>query len=138
MEVYFDDYLISDDKKKLDRAVILDYLARSYWAEKRPAERTLKSIEASVCYGVYHEGRQVGYARVVTDGATVFYLCDVFILEQYQGQGIGKKLVETVIQQHGDMHGILGTKDAHELYAKYGFEREPDRFMRRVAQQPSS
>ena len=136
MELAFGDYLISDRKERLDRTVILDYLARSYWANERSPERILRSIEASACYGVYYRDQQVGFARIVTDGATMFYLCDVFVLEAHQGSGLGKKLIETIVHAPGYewMTGILGTKDAHGLYEKYGFESIPGRFMRRMAQ----
>jgi hypothetical protein len=87
MEVQFDEFIISNNKNRIQVEVVLDYLARSYWANKRPAERTIKSIENSNCYGVYHDEKQVAYARVITDGATMFYLCDVFVLESYQGRG---------------------------------------------------
>ncbi|QHW34947.1 GNAT family N-acetyltransferase [Paenibacillus rhizovicinus] len=136
MEIVFDAYVISDNKDKLDHAVILDYLARSYWASNRPQERIIKSIANSDCYGVYLEGRQVGFARVVTDGATFYYLCDVFILEAYQGQGLGKKLIDAIVHapEYEDMTGLLGTKDAHGLYKQYGFEPSEGRFMRRAPQ----
>ncbi|MBR2566952.1 MAG: GNAT family N-acetyltransferase [Paenibacillus sp.] len=136
MEVYYKDYLITDDKEKIDKQVVLDFLAQSYWANKRPTERILKSIDHSNGYGVYHQGKQIAYARVVTDGATVYYLCDVFVLKEYQGQGIGKKLIETItnLKEYEWMTGILGTKDAHGLYEQYGFERDQERFMRRMPQ----
>ncbi|MBM7565552.1 GNAT family N-acetyltransferase [Paenibacillus sacheonensis] len=134
MEKRFDSFVISDDKSKLDHAVILDYLARSYWASKRPRERILQSIENSACYGVYHLDEQVGFARVITDGATMYYLADVFVLEAYQRQGLGKKLVEAIVQEYEGLMGLLGTLDAHELYRQYGFEEVPGRFMRRMAQ----
>lgn len=134
MEVQYKNFVISDDKSKIQTEVVLDYLARSYWANKRPRERTIKSIEKSICYGVYDGDQQVAYARVITDGATMFYLCDVFVLENYQGQGIGKKLVEVIVNSENlnNMMGLLGTLDAHGLYEKHGFERDPDRFMKRI------
>lgn len=136
MEIVFGEYLISDDKSKLDLAVIQDYLAGSYWASRRPRDRIVKSIANSACYGVYHQGSQVGFARIVTDGATVYYLCDVFILEAHQGGGLGKKLVEAVVQapEYEGLLGLLGTKDAHGLYKQYGFELAEGRFMLRTAQ----
>lgn len=94
----------------------------------------MKSIENSHCYGVYHQDKQVGFARVVTDEATVYYLCDVFVIPAYQGQGIGKKLVETITnaEKYEGMTGFLRTLDAHGRYEQYGFKREPENFMRRV------
>ncbi|MCM3783526.1 GNAT family N-acetyltransferase [Neobacillus mesonae] len=136
MDVYYKDYLFSDNKDKIDRQVIMKFLAQSYWAKHRPPERILKSIDNSTCYGVYDQNKQIGFARVVTDEATVYYLCDVFVLEEYQGQGIGKKLIEVItnLKEYEWMTGILGTLDAHGLYEQYGFERDQERFMRRVPQ----
>ncbi|WP_369417932.1 GNAT family N-acetyltransferase [Cohnella mopanensis] len=132
-EVQDKDYVISNDKSKIDKQVVLDYLARSYWANKREPERTLRAIEASDCYGIYHHEKQVGFARIVTDGATMFYLCDVFVLEEYQGQSLGKKLIETIVNdvKYESLMGMLGTLDAHGLYEQYGFIKDSDRFMKR-------
>ncbi|WP_223068340.1 GNAT family N-acetyltransferase [Paenibacillus caui] len=135
MEVLYKDFIISNDKDKINNQVVLDYLQRSYWANQRPSERILKSIETSKCFGVYHDDRQIGFARVVTDEATIFYLCDVFVLEEYQGLGIGKKLIEVIVssEEYAGMKGILATRDAHGLYEKYGFEKDPESYMRRTA-----
>jgi hypothetical protein len=129
MEIKYNDYLISDNKERLDINIIKGFLARSYWANKRSEERTERSIQNSDCYGVYHESKQIGYARVVTDHATMFYLCDVFIDEDYRG----KKLIECLITSDKlkDLIGLLGTQDAHELYKQYDFEADPERFMSR-------
>ena len=133
MEITWNQFVISDNKELLDLEVIKGFLSRSYWANKRPEERTLRSIENSVCYGVYEGPKQVGYARVITDHATMYYLCDVFIDEDYRGMGIGKKLVEslTTSDEYKDLMGLLGTMDAHELYKQYDFEPATERFMRR-------
>ncbi|TXK72420.1 GNAT family N-acetyltransferase [Paenibacillus sp. N3.4] len=133
MEITFNNYVISDNKQLLDLKIIKGFLARSYWANQRSEERTEKSIENSVCYGIYEESKQVGYARIVTDHATMYYLCDVFIDEEHRGKGLGKKLVESLVnsEQLKDLMGILGTMDAHELYKQYDFESDPERFMRR-------
>ncbi len=96
-----------------------------------------KSIENSLCFGVYDQGKQVGFARVVTDFATIAYIGDVFILENYRGRGLGKRLIKTIMN-HPELRGLrlwlLGTKDAHDLYRKYGFQKVTetqfvDRFM---------
>ncbi|EFM12689.1 GCN5-related N-acetyltransferase [Paenibacillus curdlanolyticus YK9] len=139
MQVAYLDYVITDNKTKLDIEVVSDLLSRSYWANERSRERIVKSIEGSVCYSVLHHDKQIGFARVVTDGATMYYLADVFISEDYRGEGIGKKLVEVIVNQqdYEGLTGILGTLDAHSLYEQYGFEREPERFMRRAAQEHS-
>lgn len=140
MEVYYKGYLISDDKAKLDKQVVLDYLARSYWTNRRSPERILRSMDHSNCYGVYQKEQQIGFARVVTDSATIYYLCDVFVLEEYQGQGIAKKLIEIITNsdEYEWMTGVLGTLDAHGLYEEYGFERDAERFMRRQPQGKSN
>lgn len=118
MDVRFNDYHISTDKSLLDLKMIKDFLATSYWANKRKPERIEKSIETSLCFGVYHGSKQIGFARVVTDGATMYWLCDVFVLEEYRGQGIGKKLIEIITEYEGlrELQGFLVTADAHQLY----------------------
>nr|WP_202113110.1 GNAT family N-acetyltransferase [Paenibacillus sp. MMS18-CY102] len=120
----------------MDIQAVTDCLSRTYWAHNRSHDRIVKSIEGSVCYSVLHESKQIGFARVVTDGATMYYLADVFIVEECRGEGIGKKLVEVIVNQpeYEGLTGILGTLDAHALYEQYGFEREPERLMRRAAQ----
>ena len=90
MELAFGDYLISDRKERLDRTVILDYLARSYWANERSPERILRSIEASACYGVYYRDQQVGFARIVTDGATMFTCATCSCSRRIKAAGSGR------------------------------------------------
>lgn len=133
MEVVFNEFCISDDKSRMDKDAVLDFLSRSYWANQRPKDRTLKAIDNSYCLGVYREEKQVGFARVVSDGATFFYICDVFVAEECRGKGIGKKLVELIVEsdEFEGMLGLLGTLDAHGLYEKYGFVKDPDRFLKR-------
>jgi GNAT superfamily N-acetyltransferase len=116
-------FLISTNKAKLDVGAIHDYLSNSsYWAQGRPVEVVRKSIQNSLCFGVYHGNQQIGFARVVTDYATFAWLCDVFILESHRGQGLGKWLVEC-ITRHPDLQMLrrmlLATRDAHELYRNY-------------------
>ncbi|MCR8656647.1 GNAT family N-acetyltransferase [Paenibacillus endoradicis] len=131
MNVRFNDYLISSDKALLNKERIHKFLSASYWANKRSTETINKSIETSYCYGVYHESIQIGFARVITDWATFYYLCDVVIDEEYRGRGIGKKLIETITQaeEYKDLLGVLGTADAHGLYEQFGFNKNADRFM---------
>jgi GNAT superfamily N-acetyltransferase len=119
------DFLISTDPCLLDVGLIHDFLAnRSYWATRRPLEVVQRSLENSLCFGLYERGRQVGFARVVTDRATFAWLCDVFVLEEYRGRGLAKWLIESVMN-HPDLRGLrrvlLGTRDAHGLYRRYGF-----------------
>ena len=125
-----DGYSISTDLAKLDVAAIHEYLSqRSYWAQGRPLEVMQRAIENSLCFGVYDGEKQAGFARVVTDCATFAWLCDVFILEDYRGRGLGKWLVESVVSHPAlaNMRRIyLATFDAHELYRRYGrFETLP-------------
>lgn len=131
-----DDYLISTDKTKLDLNLIHEYLSqRSYWARGRSLITVQNSIEHSLCFGVYNDTQQVGFARVVTDYATFAWLCDVFILETHRGKNLGKWLIECVTV-HPGLQGlfVLATRDAHELYRRYGgFENllAPERWMAR-------
>ncbi len=131
MERHYDDFVISDDKTMLSLERIKDLLSSSYWAKDRPVEVIVKSIENSVCYGIYYEKYQVGFARVVTDWVTVYYLCDVFIDEKYRGKGLGKKLIEIIVGEFEGMMGLLGTLDAHGLYEQYGFKKNSERLMMR-------
>lgn len=120
------DFYISTDKSKLNINLIVDYLKnKSYWAKSRSKEKIAKSIANSLCFGLFDkENQQVGFARVVTDFAVFAWLLDVFILEEYRGKGLGKLLIQTIIS-HDDLQGItrwgLATKDAHEVYKKFGF-----------------
>ena len=116
---------ISTDKEKLDIRVIHNYLSNeSYWAKGRTLETVQGSIENSLCFGVYIENKQVGFARVITDYAVFAWLLDVFILPEFQGKGYGKKLMEAIMT-HNTLQGLrrwgLGTDDAHGLYKQFGF-----------------
>jgi GNAT superfamily N-acetyltransferase len=132
-------FSISTDKTKLDLEMICKFLSSAYWASNRSRETVLKSLEHSLCFGLYHNEKQVGMARVITDHATFAYLCDVFVLEKYQGRGLGKFLMQTVLE-HPDLIGLrrilLATKDAHGLYQQYGFNGlvYPDRWMEKFNQ----
>lgn len=120
-------FYVSTDKTKLDIDLIVDYLNNeSYWAKNRNKATIEKSIMNSVCFGVFDkENRQVGFARVITDFAVFAWILDVFILQEYQGKGLGELLMREIMSHH-DLIGIsrwgLGTKDAHGLYQKFGFK----------------
>ena len=118
------EYIISTDKDRLDLSAIHRFLTTSYWAEGIPFETVRKSIEHSLNFGMYTAGRQVGFARVITDYATYAYIGDVYILEEFRGQGLSKWLMQ-VIADHPELQGLrrwtLLTRDAHELYRKTGF-----------------
>lgn len=118
------DYLVSTDPARLDLDVIHSYLAGSYWAEGIPRELVARSIENSLCFGVFRGEDQVGFARVVSDYATFAYIGDVFILAQHRGRGLGKFLMKCVMK-HPELQGLrrwsLVTRDAHGLYKQFGF-----------------
>ncbi|ANB58670.1 acetyltransferase family protein [Anoxybacillus sp. B7M1] len=128
------DMMISTNRALIQMDRVCEFLAQSYWANQRERTTIIKSIEHSLCFSLFHGQTQIGFARVVTDGATFAYLCDVFIDEAYRGRELGKWLVECVLQ-HPDLLNIrrflLVTKDAHGLYQPFGFEvlHEPDQFM---------
>ena len=118
-------FTISIDKNKLDVVAIHDYLCnRSYWAQGRTIEAVRKSIENSLCFGVYDKDDHfVGFARVITDCTVFAYLLDLFILESYRKCGLGKYLVDHIVNNEDlkNLRWRLDTKDAHELYRKFGF-----------------
>ncbi len=139
MDIQKDTYQISTDKDKLQIDMIHKYLTKeAYWTTGRTGEMTKKTIENSLCFGVYHHEKQVGFARVVTDYSIFAYLCDVFILSDYQGLGLGKWLTETILQvldDEGVRWTMLATRDAHGLYEEYGdFQKLylPEKWMGRV------
>jgi N-acetylglutamate synthase-like GNAT family acetyltransferase len=120
-----EDYKVSTDPGELDLAVIHKYLSEeSYWAQEIPFDIVEKAIANSLCFGLYKNNRQIGFARLVTDKATFAYLADVFVLEEYRGQGLSKWLME-VIQSHPELQGLrrwmLMTRDAQGLYEQFGW-----------------
>lgn len=123
-ETHRENYLISTDPALLDVDVICDFLTRAYWAQGRPRERTERALGNSLVFGLYDGSRQIGLARVISDYSIFAYLCDVFIHEDYRGQGLGKWLMQTILD-HPDLQGlrrwVLVTRDAHSLYQQYGF-----------------
>jgi len=134
-----DEFSISTDKSLLDIDVIQGFLeTESYWAQNRDLAKTLKAIENSMCFGVYHAGKLIGFARVVSDFATFAYVGDVFILNEFRGRGLSKWLMQTIVD-HPELQGlrrwVLATRDAHGLYAQFEFAelRHPERWMERTA-----
>ena len=121
----YGNYLVSTDPSLLNVNIIHDYLSKeSYWAQNIPKAVVEKSIRNSFCFGLYHHDRQIGFARLITDKATFAYLADVFILEEYRKKGLSKWLME-IIHAHPELQGlrrwVLGTRDAHGLYEKFGW-----------------
>lgn len=124
MEWHKEQYSINTDKSRLDVGMIHHFLyTTAYWAVGRPMNIVRKSIENSLCFGLFDGDEQVGFCRVVTDYATFGWMCDVFILPSHRGRGLGKWLVECVVS-HPDVKELrrllLSSRDAHSLYEKYG------------------
>jgi len=137
IEIRKDAYIISTDSAKLDIDAIADMLKRAYWAQGRTREMIARYVQHSLVFGVYHDGKQIGLARVVSDYTTFAWLCDVFIHEDHRGHGLGKWLMET-IHAHPDLQGLrrwlLATKDAHGLYQQFGWRLldNPERWMQKI------
>ena len=118
--------VVTSDRARLLKHLdaIHAYLTTSYWAEGIPKKVVRKSMQGSICFGVLHKGKLVGFSRIITDKATYAYLADVFVLEPHRGKGLSKRMMEAV-KAHKDLQGIrrfmLVTRDAHGLYAQYGF-----------------
>ena len=127
-------YLISSDPALLNLEVIHGFIAQSYWAKDIPRLLVERTLGNSLCWGVYHEASQAGFARVITDKATFAYLCDVFILPEHRGNGLSKALVATILA-HPELQGLrrwmLVTVDAQGLYEQFGFKPvpQPERHM---------
>lgn len=129
-----DGYTVSTDRNRLDIDMVHGFLSQSYWAKGIPRATVIRSIEGSLCFGLYVGEIQIGFARMITDGATFAYLADVFVLEEHRGRGLSKWLMQ-VIMEHPDLQGLrrmmLATRDAHGLYRKFGFTNLtfPERWM---------
>lgn len=119
------DYEISTDPTRLDVSAIHAFLTTSYWSPGIPRATVERALANSLCFGAFWQGQQVGFARVVTDRTTFAYLCDVYVLESHRGRGLAQELMARVVA-HPDLQGLrrmmLATRDAHALYAKFGFK----------------
>lgn len=132
MEQKFLDYFFSTDKSKIQIGQVEALLKQTYWAAERPMKVMEKAIENSICYCIYDKDQTlVGLARVITDYATTYYVCDVIIDQNHRKCGLGKELLRVITntEEIKNLRGILITKDAHGLYEKYGFLKSGDRFM---------
>jgi GNAT superfamily N-acetyltransferase len=128
------EFLLSTDPARLDVGLIHSFLTDCYWAKGIPLEIVARSIENSLCFGIYGNDQQVGFARVISDFSTYAYVGDVFILEPFRGHGLGKWIMQAIMQ-HPRLQGLrrwsLVTRDGHGLYAQLGFTHleSPDRYM---------
>jgi len=128
------DYTITTDAKRLDVPAIHAFLTRSYWSPGIPLALVQRAIDHSLCFGLFHHDEQVGFARVISDRTTFAYLADVYVLEAHRGRGLSKWLLQVVLA-HADLQGLrrflLATRDAHELYRRFGFNEltAPSRLM---------
>jgi len=129
-----DGYELDDDRGRIDRDAVHDYLARSYWAEGRPRDVQDALIDnASRVVGLYRDGEQVGFSRAISDGHVQSYLADVYVLEEHRGHGLGVELVRFSVDE-GSLAGTkwyLHTRDAHDLYRKFGFAEPSERALER-------
>jgi GNAT superfamily N-acetyltransferase len=140
------DYTISTDRTRIDVAAVHDFLSTTYWSPGIPEDVLRRGIAGAICFGIYHGRDQVGFARVITDQATYAYLSDVYVLESHRGRGLAKWLME-LITTHPSLQGLrrfaLSTRDAHALYAQFGFqvvanpERQMEIMRRDIYLQPS-
>ena len=119
-------YSVIDGADRMNLSEVMALLKQTYWADQRPVEQVRKSMEHSRCYGVYLEEEQklVGFARVISDFATTYYLCDVIVDAAYQHRGLGEALVSHIenLPEYQGLRGILITRDAHGLYEKFGYQ----------------
>lgn len=138
VEISHGAYLLSDDPARLDVDAVHAYLSQSYWAEKIPRDVVVRSLANSLCIGIYtSSGAQIGLCRVISDFATFAYLCDVYVLDSHRGQGLAKVAMQLTMS-HPKLAGLsrfnLVTRDAHPLYAQFGFTpvARPDRYMEKL------
>ena len=130
-----DGYELDDDPARIDRAAVHAYLSRSYWAEGRPREVQDALIDnAARVVGLYHDGELIGFARAISDGYVQSYLADVYVLEEHRGRGLGVELVRFSVDE-GALAGTkwyLHTRDAHDLYRRFGFTEPSGRVLERT------
>ena len=134
MKCHKGEFTVSTDPARIELDVVHRFLTECYWANGIPREVVARSIENSLCFGLYTQGKQIGFARVISDYATYAYIGDVFLLDSFRGQGLGKWLMECIMR-HPRLQGLrrwsLVTRDAHALYAPLGFTalKKPQNYM---------
>jgi GNAT superfamily N-acetyltransferase len=130
-----DGFELDDDPARIDIDAVFDFLSKdAYWAEGRPRELVERMIRAAQrVVGLYHNGRQIGFTRTFSDGASVAYLADVYVLPEYRGRGLGVELVRETVEvgPYKDTRWLLHTRDAHSLYEKFGFTKPGERLLER-------
>ena len=133
MNIDYNGFLISDDQKLIQPDRAYELLSDTYWADSRSRESVEKSIQNSLCFGIYKDGLLIGFARCVTDYAVMYWLGDVIIDGKYRGLGLGKALIKVVTEHEklANLIGFLGTRDAHGLYEQFGFQRDQGSSMRK-------
>ena len=135
------DCIIRTDPSSFDLDMLCDFIQQSYWGQGRSRRRILEAFENSLCFGAFVEGRQVGFARVVTDRVYHAYIFDLFVLPEHRGQGIAQALMSAILD-HDALRGVTGfmlsTRDTHRLYERFGFETatDPGRYMVRNRPEP--
>ncbi len=119
---------ISNDTSRVDIEMVYQFLSKSYWAKGRPRSAVETSIQNSLCFSGFINNKQIAFGRVITDYAVFGYVADIFVLNEYRGQGIANKLMSEILE-HPDIRDLkltlLATRDAHSLYEKFGFKRIP-------------
>ena len=130
-----DGFELDDDPARIDVEAVYEFLSNhAYWAEGRSRETIVRLIrESQRVVGLYHDGRQIGFSRTVSDGASVTYLADVYVLPEYRGRGLGVELVRESVEAgpYKDTRWLLHTRDAHELYERFGFTKPGERLLER-------
>ena len=135
METIFKDYIITDEKEKMQLDVIAELLKGVYWAKSWSLDIIKKALDNSICFGVFYREKQIAYARCVTDDATMYWLCDVVVEKEYRNKGIGSALVDYIVSHEklNKLMGILSSNHSKELYKKYGFKLSSNGFMIKTA-----
>jgi GNAT superfamily N-acetyltransferase len=133
MDWIFDEYVLTDERERLDIEAAFQLLATTYWAVDRPREVFETAVNHSICCGLFHGGKQIGFCRAVTDHATFTWICDVIVHPEHRGRGLGKWMVQCLIN-HPRIQTrtqLLATRDAHGLYQRFGFGTPDNDYLKR-------